>query len=252
MTSIRSLDILDIARSLGPRPFSASPTSVAEWIASEYSKKGGGGFNYDMAISTVYDAFRGGHTEKSAVDYCLKNGNPKGREQNASAIAAVMPYALAHPSVCYKIGLTAAAIGRLHGRTIYAKIKAPLVRVEGQKAYLVMPGFRMSYRPQEIEIDFACSVALQILAQGDLSVAEFEYLYAGPGPDIQTVKGQKRPRVFTAISGKDRKQFTADQIDSLLDIFVKGVALASEQGADMRTPKLNGYRIIDPSQPRMI
>jgi hypothetical protein len=112
MTSLRSLDIFDIARSLGQRPFSATPQSVAAWLEVEYAGQKGGGFNYDPAISVVHDAFRGGHTLDSAVTYCKNNGNPKGREQNANAIRAIMPYVLEHKSVCHRIGLTAVAIGR--------------------------------------------------------------------------------------------------------------------------------------------
>ncbi len=247
MSTIRSIDIMDIGRSLGLRPFAATPRNVADWIAQEYSSRKGGGFNYDPAIGVVYDAFRGGHTFKSAQDYCLNSGNPKGRAQNASAIAAIMPYALEHRSVCHRIGLTAIAIGRFDGRSIYAKLKTPLVRVEGDKAFVVMPGFRMSYRPREIEIDFACSVAREFFAQGDFHVADSEYLYAGPGPDLGA---KDRPRrMFQAIHGKDRHQFTLEQINRLLDVFVKGVALAAEDGADIREPDLRGYRIIDPRAP---
>jgi hypothetical protein len=247
MSTIRSIDIMDVARALGSRPFSATPRKVADWLSEQYSAKKGGGFNYDPAISVVYDAFRGGHSLESATEYCRVNGNPKGRQQNSAAIAAIMPYALEHPSVCHRIGLTAAAIGRFNERTIYAKLKTPLVRVEGSQAFVVIPGFRMSYRPQEVEIDFACSVAREILAQGDYSVADTEYLYAGPGPDLGS---KDRPRrMFRAIHGKDRHQFSLEQINRLLDIFVKGVALAADEGADIRGPDLRGYRIIDPNQP---
>lgn len=249
MSTIRCIDIMDISRALGPKPFSATPRLVADWIRDEYSAKRGGGFNYDTSIGVVYDAFRGGHTLQSAVNYCLNNGNPKGRVQNAQAISAVMPYALEHPSVCHRIGLTAVSIGRFKGRTIYGKLKTPLVRVENGQAFVVMPGFRMSYRPRDMEIDFACSVARETFAQGDYHVADSEYLYAGPAP-VGAI-GQKPRRMFQAIHGKDRHQFSLDQINQLLDIFVRGVALAAEEGADLREPDLRGYRIIDPNQPGM-
>jgi hypothetical protein len=247
MSTIRSLDIMDIARSLGPRPFAATPRLVADWLSDHYSDKRGGGFNYDPAIGTVFDAFRGGHTQDSAVTHCLHNGNPKGRKQNAEAIAAIMPYALEHKSVCHRIGLTAVTIGRFESRTVFAKLKSPLIRVEGRQAFVVIPGFRMSHRPLEIEIDFVCSVARETFAQGDYQIADSEYLYAGPGPDLG-YRSQPR-RMFQAIHGKDRHQFTIEQINCLLDIFVKGAALAAQEGADIREPDLRGYRIIDPSQP---
>lgn len=155
-----------------------------------------------------------------------------------------MPYALEHPSICHRIGLTAVAVGRFDGNTVYAKLKAPLLRIEGQKAFVVMPGFRMSHRPTDVEIDFACSVALEILAQGDFSRADFEYLYAGPGPG----KG----RMFQAIHGTDRFRFDLDRINRLLEVFVNGVALASREGMESKRPNLNGYRIIDPEAPRFL
>jgi hypothetical protein len=108
----------------------------------------------------------------------------------------------------------------------------------------------MSHRPREIEIDLACSVARETFAQGDLSVADSEYLYAGPGPDI-AVRGERPRRMFQAIHGRDRHQFSLEQINRLLDVFVRGVALASQAGLDAREPRLTGYRIIDPNQPGM-
>ena len=246
MASILSLDILDVARALGQRPFAATPRSVADWLSNEYPSGGAGGFNYDPAICTTYDAFRGLHTIESAVRFCSENGNPKGRVQNASAIKAIMPYALEHPSVCHRIGLTAVAVGRFEGLTVYTKLKTPLVRVEGRKAFVVMPGFRLSHRPLEIEIDFACSVALETFGQGDYAEADFEYLFAGPGP------GPGKGRMFQAIHGCDRHRFTLDQINRLLEVFVAGVALARNEGMEARRPNLNGYRIIDPYEPRFI
>lgn len=243
MASIRSLDIMDVARALGQRPFQATPRTVADWLAAQYVGVQRGSFDYNPAIITTHDAFKGLHTLESAVNYCETRGNPKGRLQNASAIKALMPYALEHKSVCHRIGLSAVAIGRFEGRTVYTRIKAPLLRIEDGKAFIVMPGFRMGFRPLEIEIDFACSVALATFAQDDRSIADFEYLYAGPGPD-----GGKE-RMFQAIHGKDRYRFTEDSLNRLLDVFVKGVALAHAEGVDRRAPYLTGYRIIDPQEP---
>src|SRR5689334_4376606 len=103
---------MDVARSLGQRPFQATPRSVADWLATNYVGVRGGSFDYNTAIATTHDAFKGLHTEASAVAYCETHGNPKGWVQNASAIRAVMPYALEHKSICHRIGLTAVAVGR--------------------------------------------------------------------------------------------------------------------------------------------
>lgn len=246
MASIRSLDILDVARALGQRPFSATPRGIADWLAAEYAGSRGGGFNYDPAICTTFDAFRGLHTVDSAVRFCSENGNPKGRVQNASAIKCLMPYALEHPSICHRIGLTAVAIGRFDGMSVYTKIKTPLIRVEGRQAFVVMPGFRMSHRPHDVAIDFACSVALETFGQGDYGNADFEYLYAGPGT------GPGKGRMFQAIHGKDRFRFTLDNINRLLQVFLEGVAIAHREGMDAKEPNLRGYRIIDPYEPRFL
>jgi hypothetical protein len=242
MSSIRALDVLDLARSLGDEPLRATPEGVRDWIIDEYSGRSGGGFNYDPAISVIHDAYRGGHTEDSAVLYCLTNGNPNGRQQNADAVRTLMPYILENESVCFRIGLTAVAIGRFSRRTVYTKIKAPLLRIKDSRAYIVMPGLRMSYRPNETAIDVACSIACATFAQGRFSEADVEYLYAGPG-----VSGA---REFRAIMGRGRARFDEPSIDRMLDIFVRGVALAADAGASVAEPRLHGYRIIDPDQPR--
>lgn len=244
MSSIRALDVLDVARSLGTEPMRATPEQVRDWLIEEYVGKRGGGFNYDPAVHVIYDGFRGGHTQESAVLYCLANGNPKGRRQHADAVRVLMPYILRNQSVCHRIGLTAVAIGRFDGRTVYAKIKAPLLRVRDGRAYVVMPGLRMGYRPDEVAIDVACSIACATFAQGDFARADFEYLYAGPGASGE--------REFRVIFGRGRSRFGEDTIDGMLDVFVKGVALAAAEGATISEPLLRGYRIIDPDAPRFI
>jgi hypothetical protein len=242
MSSIRALDVLDVARALGDEPMRATPEAVRDWLLLEYARKSGGGFNYDPAMSVIYDAFRGLHTLESAVHYCLTHGNPKGRRQNADAVRALMPYILENRSTCHRIGLTAVAIGRFERKTVYTKIKAPLLRVRGRHAYVVMPGLRMGYRPNEVAIDVACSIACATFAQGDYDRADFEYLYGGPG-----LHGQ---REFRAIHGRGRSRFDVESVDAMLDVFVKGVALAAAHGASSGEPLLYGYRIIDPDAPR--
>lgn len=244
MSSIRAMDVLDVARALGDEPMRATPEGVRDWLRAEYVGRSGGGFNYDPAIGVVYDGFRGGHTQESAILHCLTHGNPKGRRQNADAARVLMPYILSNRSVCHRIGLTAVAIGRFGGKTVYTKIKAPLLRVQGDRAYVVMPGLRMSYRPSDVAIDVACSIACATLAQGDLDRADFEYLYAGPGASGE--------REFRAIHGRGRSRFGVESIDAMLDIFVRGVALAADDGASVAEPFLRGYRIIDPDAPRFI
>jgi hypothetical protein len=101
----------------------------------------------------------------------------------------------------------------------------------------------MSYRPVEIEIDVACSIALAHLARDDYSGADFEYLYAGPGLSDQ--------REFRAILGRDRRILDRDTVDALLDIYVKGLDLIASAGLGFGAPRLAGYRVIDPDQPGM-
>jgi hypothetical protein len=126
-------------------------------------------------------------------------------------------------------------------QTIYLGIKAPLVRVRNGEAFVVVPGFRRSYRPIEREIDFACSIALANFARDDFSEADFEYLSAGPG-----LSGE---REFRVILGRDRKVYDRDALDALLEIYVKGVALVAGWGDELRPAELAGYRVIDPREP---
>lgn len=240
MTGVRFINVLDVARAFGERPADATPENIANWLLNEYLGKQGGSFNYNTATNAAIDLYSGDSTFTWALRYCESKGNPKGRRANVDAITCVGPYILEHPSRCYRIGFTAVVAGRLGGRNIYVGIKAPLVRVEGERAFLVMPGFRMSHRPVEAEIDLACSIALANLARDDYASADFEYLYAGPG-----ISGQRQ---FRAIHGRDRSVFDRDAVDALLDVYVKGVALALKEGAAAYEPDLTGYRIIDPRE----
>ena len=116
-----------------------------------------------------------------------------------------------------------------------------MVRVVHDEAFVVMPGFRMSYRPAEPEIDVACSIALATFGRDDFASADFEYLYCGPGIDDR--------RSFRAIRGRDRNVYDRDAVDHLIDIYVRGVARVLDAGVDIRRPDLRGYRIIDPDEP---
>lgn len=243
MSSVLFLNVLDVARSLGVEPSRSTPRQVSEWLLSEYLRRRGGGFNYNPAINATYDLFTGAGSHESARLHCLTHGNPKGRRQNVEAIDVIAPYALANISQCYRIGFTAVAIGRIGKATVYIGIKTPMVRIRDQEAFVVMPGYRMSYRPIEIEIDVACSIALANFARDDFEKADFEYLHAGPG-----LSGE---REFRAIKGRDRTIFDRDQIDGFLDTYVNGVALAIEAGIELRAPDLKGYQIVDPNEPSL-
>ena len=243
MSGICLLNIFDVGRSLGRDPLKATPAKVAAWLTTEYLAKQGGLFNYDPSIRATIDLFRGATSRAEAINYCETKGNPKGRRQNAQAIGVVADYALSNISDCYLTAFTAVEAGRVKGQTVYVGMKAPLVRVRNRKAFVVVPGFRMSYRPMEAEIDVACSIALAHLGRDDYADADFEYLYAGP-----STSGE---REFRVILGRDRQCFDRDTVDSLLDVYVKGIALAVSAGADLRPPNLAGYRVIDSDQPSM-
>jgi hypothetical protein len=243
MPGISLLNIFDVSRSLGPYPFRATPESVANWILTEYLPTRGAGFNYDPAMRATFDLFRGATSHSEAISYCEREGNPKGRQQNAAAVEAVADYALKNISDCYWRPFAAVEVGRVKGTTVYVAIKAPMVRVRTCQAFVVVPGFRMSHRPVETEIDVACSIARAHLARDDFSQADFEYLYAGPGAS--------REREFRAMLGRDRQIFDRDAVDALLDVYVKGIALAVGAGADPGSARLGGYRVINPDQPSM-
>jgi hypothetical protein len=186
------------------------------------------------------DLFRGSIEEQAAIRYCETVGNPKGRRQNAEAIRTVAQYALSNISTCYRIGFSAVAVGRTRGRTVYVAIKAPLVRVAGGQAFVVMPGFRRSYRPADSQIDVACSLALGTFARDDFAGADFEYLYAGPN--------SLGAREFRAYLGRDRRVFDRSEVDVLLDKYVRAITLILEMGVQVKQPNLSGYRVIDPGQ----
>ncbi|WP_224704107.1 hypothetical protein [Devosia aquimaris] len=234
MSSFLLTNVLDTARALGPDPFSATPKSVHDWFLEQYLNKRGGRFNYDPAFLAAYDLFRGAVGKDEAIRYCLSNGNPKGREQNASAVKSIADYALANVSVCHKIGFLAVEVGRASGKSVFVGIKAPFIRIDGRSANLVMPGFRMSHEPSEREIDVACAITSAHLARDDYEEADIEYLYAGPGGTGK--------RSFRSILGRDRRLPSIDEVDRLLQVYVEGIDMLIRSGESARSPNFRGYQ----------
>jgi hypothetical protein len=238
MPSVLLMNFLDVARSLGTDPMNATPERVRDFIKSEFARRGGA-FNYNTSIHSLYDLFRGGSLE-DAEAYCATHGAPAGFKPNVEAVRLAGAYALAHPSRCYRTPFSAVPVGRLsNDRTAYMGIKAPLVRVENEQAFVVVPGFRMGHRPVETEIDVAASFALAHFARDDFSEADFEYLYAGPGDG---------GRVLQVYQGLNRRVFDLDTVDALLDIYVRGLDLAINGGVQAPNPNFRGYKVIDPDQ----
>jgi hypothetical protein len=81
MSNLLLVSVLDVGRALGFDPRSATPEGVAEWLRAEYARQPRGGFNYNPAINTLYDLFRGASSYDAAVLHCMTSGNPKGRRQ---------------------------------------------------------------------------------------------------------------------------------------------------------------------------
>ncbi|MDB5562000.1 MAG: hypothetical protein JWN11_1418 [Hyphomicrobiales bacterium] len=235
MSNILLTNFLDASRSLGPVPNSATPESVRDWFVAEYLAKRAGGFNYDPASFATYQLFRGAATKEQAISFCETTGNPKGRPQNADAIRTVADYALENISRCHKTGFVALQVGRAEGQSVYVGIQAPFLRVRERQGRVVVHGYRLSHRPVEQEIDVACAIALSHLARDDYSEADIEYLYAGPGPDGK--------RMFRSILGRDRALPSREELDDLMSIYVRGIALLLRDGASPQPPSFRGYQI---------
>jgi hypothetical protein len=244
MASLLLMNFLDIARSLGNDPINANPEKVSSFLHKEFRTRGGA-FNYNTSINALLSLFRGDQNVDEAVQYCLNHGAPKGRIPNANAIEIVGSYAKSELSNCYKIPFAAVPIGRIIGdKTVFMAIKAPLVRVKDSDVYVVVPGFRLGHRPQGVEIDVAASFALATFGRDDFEEADYEYLDASRG-----ISGERELRIHR---GRDRTTFGLDEVDHLLDIYVRGIALAIDAGMPAEKPNFRGYRIIDPDQPRML
>ena len=240
MSSFLLLNILDVGRAFGQMPLRTTPEEICNWLLTEYARKRGGGFNYDPAIKSLFDLFQGRVTLEEAKTVCATSGNPKGRAHNVDAVSCVGSYAEQNRSTCYPIGYIATPVGRTHGRTVYIGMKVPMVRVARGSAFVVLPGFRKSYRPVGAQIDLACSIALATLARDDFSEADFEYLDAGIGLDGK--------RFLTVCMGRDHHVYGIEDVDKILDVYVRGIALALDTGVLVRDANLDGYRVIDPDQ----
>lgn len=244
MSTLLLMNFLDVARCLGADPLNAKPEEIASFMRQEF-RRGGGLFNYNTSIQSLPNLFLGKQTVEQAIEYCRSNGAPAGYNANADAIRLAGAYALGETSNCYKIPFSAVPVGRLSGdRTAYMAIKAPLVRVRNGATYVVVPGFRLGHRPQGVEIDVAASLALATFARDDFEEADYEYLDCSRGPS-----GCRELRIY---KGAERKIFDLDEVDHLLDLYVRGLSLAISSGMEVRAPNFRGYHIIDPNQPRML
>lgn len=237
------LNVLDVSRALGPKPKLATRESVALWLTTEYFKKKGGAFNYDPAIAATYQMFRGESSLAQALEYCGKSGSPKGYVQNQQVVRCISEFVFSNISTCYRAGNSAHPVGRIGDITAYIGIKAALIRVMHDRAFIVLPGYRMSHRPSEDQLRVVCSIAHAQLARDDLSAAEIEYLYAGPAPD--------KTRSFRVIHSSDLEMYSRYEVDQFIDVFVKGLALAADQGVAIREPSFRNYSVIDPNQMAM-
>ena len=233
------------AAPLGPGFAQATSRGVEDFLIREYLSRRGGGFNHDPAILVTGDLFRGRVNTEQAEQYCLSNGSPAGREQNAAIAKLVGPYAEQHISVVYKVGFLAIAVGRHKGRTIYLGLKTPYVRVEAGDPRLVVPGYRKTYLPTDEQVGFPISLAHNWIAKDDLAGIDTEYLYAGPGKN-----GEDRD--FRAITASSRSLLTRDALDELLQVYVAGVVRVLDRGLGQSNAKLAGYKIVDPSQGSLI
>lgn len=244
MSSLLLMNFLDVARCLGSDPLNAQPEAIAAFMKREF-RPGGGGFNYNTSIASLQNLFRCASTIENAIEYCSQHGAPAGWKPNCEAIRIAGAYALTQKSNCYPIQFSAVPIGRLPGNlTAYMGIKAPLVRVREGKVYVVVPGFRLGHRPIGIEIDVAASLVLAALGRDAFENADYEYLDCS--------RGSSGERELSVYRGEDRRIFDLDEVDHMLDLYVKGLALALEGGMEAKQPNFRGYRVIDPNQPRMI
>jgi len=74
----------------------------------------------------------------------------------------------------------------------------------------------MGYRPEEAEIDVACSIGLANFAV-TTSARDFEYLYADRS---------EGGRSFRSIKGRERNVYSRDAVDALLSTYVEGLLLS--------------------------
>lgn len=244
MASLLLMNFLDVARCLGGDPLNANPDAMARFMQREF-RPGGGGFNYNTSINSLPNLFQGKQTVEQAIEHCRSNGAPAGRKPNCDAISLAGAYAAEQKSNCYRIPFSAVPIGRIPGsQTAYMAIKAPLVRVREARIFVVVPGFRLGHRPEGLEIDVAASLALSAFGRDDFAEADYEYLDCSRG-----LSGERELSVYR---GCERRIFDVDEVDHMLDLYVRGLSKAIDAGMPAQAPNFRGYKIVDPNQPRML
>ncbi len=241
MGNILAVNIVDIVRAYGENLEIRSPEKISEWLLKEYLSRKGGRFNHNPSISCLSGMYSGALGRDDAIAFCSKNGSPAGFRENVEIVRAVAPHCSGQISQCYKHPFVAVPIGRHKGKTIYAKLKAPLTRVSHGDAFIVLPMFRKTFRPSERQIDAIISFARAQWAYGDFSAADVEALVA------KGFSGTPE-RQLSVILGADRELLSVDDIGAFFQPYIEAVGLIIDSGIVTSEPDLKGFRVVDPYQ----
>ncbi|HAH11769.1 MAG TPA: hypothetical protein DCL48_16860 [Alphaproteobacteria bacterium] len=242
MSGLRLVNAIDMVRSLGADPATATRDSVANEL-SEYVKRKGGKFNYDVPTKLLKPGFEGAICEVDAIARCEEHWHKAGRLHCAAALKSVWPHLSANHSTCYARSFAAVQVGAVSKRGVFVGSKIPLVRVVARQSLLVVPMFRRGHRLAGKQIDFYLSyLRAQALREGYPNI-DIEYLDSLPVGEAG--------RVLQVSRASERNSYTLDFIDDRLDVYVKAVAFLFNQGVGDKPPMFTGYRVLSDDEPSL-
>jgi hypothetical protein len=243
MSSLFLVSHLDFARAFEGNPERATPESIAHWLEHNWLRRRGGGvWNYTPAMDVLVLAFQGLISLEQAVAHCHAYWHPHGRIENEYVVRCFWSFAREHASKIYKRKSLAAPVGRWQGRNIYIGIKAPLIRVTGKDVLAVMPIFRKTHVPNEVETN------LSLTAVQEFCMREG---YRDIGTELLRAQGLDKTleRQLIVDRGSDRRLYSSEEFDSFSGKYARAVALLANSGLGLQRPNFRGYRVWDPDQP---
>ena len=243
MANFSNVDVMDLARSLGPNPEEATPTSVYDFFIKSYLQPSGGGFNYLAAIEALSFGFQGKFTLEDAVHHVNSRGAPFGQKYNEAVIRAIWPEIQVHVGRAYPLKYTAIPLRRINDVTIYTNIKSPVITVGADMAVIArLTNFRNTFAPNYNQKRFMLSFASEVLTQDDFADASVQLIEA------RSLNGTIE-RQMNVVSSDDVELYDIERVEDMLTTYTQGIQMLFDQGHETRSADLSRYRVVNRDAP---